>query len=283
MEVYRDIMSKIGAGIVSFNPEINRLKENIQSIIKQVESVLIVDNGSENISEVEELCENSGCELIKLDDNKGIAYALNKICKYFYFLDFEWVITLDQDSVSPTDIVSKMSIHISEKVGAIGPRIIYRHNERFVKNASKNIEEVDWLITSATLTNLSSWKEIGGFDNVLFIDGVDKDFCFRLVKRGYKILQCNDVELLHELGDLRCRKILGKTIYVTNHSPKRKYYMARNAVYLDKKNNTSGRKKYIIKLLIKTLLYESDKISKFNAIIEGINDGRQMCGGRNGS
>lgn len=274
-------MSKIGAGIVSFNPEINRLKENVKSIITQVESVLIVDNGSDNIKEIEELCENSGCVLIKLGCNKGIAYALNQICKYFYSLNFEWIVTLDQDSVSPPDMVSIMRIYTSKKVGTIGPKIIYRHNEHFVKSTSQNIEDVDWLITSATLTNLFAWKEIGGFDNKLFIDGVDKDFCFRLVKKGYRVLQCNEVELLHELGNLRCRKILGKTIYVTNHSPKRKYYMARNAIYLDNKNKTSHSRIYILKLIIKTVLFEKDKHVKIKNILQGISDGKKIMKGVN--
>lgn len=37
------------AGIVSFNPEINRLANNISAIALQVERVIVIDNGSKNV------------------------------------------------------------------------------------------------------------------------------------------------------------------------------------------------------------------------------------------
>lgn len=266
----------IAAGIVTFNPAIPRLKENIKSIAKQVKQIIIVDNGSTNIKEVRDICQENKCMLIELSDNKGIAFALNRICEYLYSLGFKWGITLDQDSVSPDDLVEKLFRFTTEEVGAIGPQIIYRGNERFVNgNKSDGVTSVEWIITSATLTNLNAWKVIGGFDNYLFIDGVDKDFCFRLKQNGFKVLQCNDVALIHELGNLKCRRILGKTIYVTNHSPKRKYYMARNAVYLDGKYHTSKSKLYVTKLFLKTLVYEDNKVMKIKSICKGVNDGRK--------
>ena len=42
----------ISAGIVLFNPDIERLKENIDAVIVQCTHVYLVDNGSKNISEV---------------------------------------------------------------------------------------------------------------------------------------------------------------------------------------------------------------------------------------
>ena len=269
--------SRIAAGIVSFNPNIERLRENIQSVISQVESLVIIDNGSSNTKEIEMLCNDTGCYLIKLNENKGIAYALNQICKFFYPREYDWVFTLDQDSISSTDMVSKLYTHTSDNVGAIGPKIVYRNNETFSQNSSvKAIESVEWLITSATLTNLKAWKTIGGFDNKLFIDGVDKDFCFRLRQHGFNVIQCNEVELSHELGNLKCRRILGKTIYVTNHSPKRKYYMVRNAIYLDRKHNTNGSFVYILKIFIKTLAFEQNKILNLKQMLQGIKDGKKM-------
>lgn len=45
----------ISAGIVLFNPDIKRLKENIDAVIVQCTHVYLVDNGSGNIDEVLEL------------------------------------------------------------------------------------------------------------------------------------------------------------------------------------------------------------------------------------
>lgn len=270
-------MKGIAAGIVSYNPSITRLKENINSIRAQVESMLIVDNGSDNIDKIEPLCIENDCDLIKIDENKGIAYALNQICEFYYSKGFDWVLTLDQDSVSPNDMICKLSACAKPKVGVVGPKIVYRHNEEY-----KNVENVggtksvEWLITSASLTNLKAWYAIGGFDEALFIDGVDKDFCIRLRNKGFQILQCNDVELMHELGNLKCKRVLGKTIYVTNHSAKRKYYMARNSIYLDSKHKMSNSFVYILKLIMKTIIFEKDRLSKTKHIIYGVKDGRKM-------
>lgn len=47
-------MSRIYAGIVSYNPDLLRLKENISSIQKQV-PVILFDNGSRNIIAIQKL------------------------------------------------------------------------------------------------------------------------------------------------------------------------------------------------------------------------------------
>ena len=46
-------MKKFAAGIVSYNPDISRLKENIETIRKQVKIVLIIDNASDNVFSTE--------------------------------------------------------------------------------------------------------------------------------------------------------------------------------------------------------------------------------------
>ncbi len=49
----------IGAGIVGFfNPDIGRLKENIDAILPQVSESVIVDNGSANVDEVCDMIES---------------------------------------------------------------------------------------------------------------------------------------------------------------------------------------------------------------------------------
>ena len=46
------------AGIVTYNPKIERLIENINSIYPQVDKVIVYDNGSENIEDIK-LLKNS--------------------------------------------------------------------------------------------------------------------------------------------------------------------------------------------------------------------------------
>ena len=77
----------------------------------------------------------------------------------------------------------------------------------------------------------------------------------------------------HELGNLNCIRLFGKTIYVTHHSPQRKYYMVRNSIYLKKKLGSGTPARDVIKLIAKTLLFEKKKMLNFSFIYRGIVDG----------
>ena len=46
------MQNRIAAGIVLYNPDIDRLKKNLEVIESQVEKVFLVDNHSNNLEEV---------------------------------------------------------------------------------------------------------------------------------------------------------------------------------------------------------------------------------------
>ena len=71
----------------------------------------------------------------------------------------------------------------------------------------------------------------------MFIDGVDFEFCYRMKKSGMNILRVNDVVLSHEIGNITVRHFLGFRVIVKNHSPFRKYYIAKNIIYMARKQN----------------------------------------------
>ena len=56
----------ISAGIVLFNPNIERLNENIQAIVGQVDRVILFDNGSSNYVQIKNFLHNNypQCSLI---------------------------------------------------------------------------------------------------------------------------------------------------------------------------------------------------------------------------
>ena len=76
---------KMGAVIVTFNPNLDRLYENIKAMNKQVDFSYIVDNYSDNRSSIEQLALNfKNVRLIKLERNFGIAKAQNVGFSRFY-------------------------------------------------------------------------------------------------------------------------------------------------------------------------------------------------------
>ena len=192
----------IVAGVTLFQPEIERLKENINAIYPQVDRVFCVDNGSNNIDEVENWLNvyYSDIILVKNTENLGIARALNQIFEYAVKQDAEWVLTLDQDSVCPSNLIQIYRDYMNvEKIGIICPVLRDRNYEQMDETKGKS-EQVSECITSASLNSVSAWTEVGGFFEPLFIDYVDQDYCANLIEHGYHIIRANEAILLHEIG-----------------------------------------------------------------------------------
>lgn len=272
---------KISAGIVTYNPDINRLSENINAINAQVDCIIIVDNGSENILNIEELLlYYKNIFLVKNRENLGIAKALNQIILLSKKNHYDWVITLDQDSVVADDIIRVFKKYISfENIAIITPLIVDR-NIQISEDITKPYEYVEKCITSGSLTKIQACENVGYFDEKMFIDIVDFEFCARLQEKGYKILKVNETKLLHELGKSREVYFLGKKIIVYNHSPIRKYYYTRNFLYYIRKHkNLLDIKKiyfHFIYRLIVTIMFEEKKMEKFKQIVGGFKDSKKM-------
>ena len=128
---------KIGALIITYNPDLIVLKKNFEAIKDQVDEIAIVDNGSNNINKILNIT-NKEAKIIKNDKNMGIAFALNQGMEFFKKNGYSWVITLDQDSILSKDSVKKMMKYSSENIGILCPRIKYlgRSNEKIKINTS---------------------------------------------------------------------------------------------------------------------------------------------------
>ena len=258
---------KIIASIVTFNPDIARLKANVEAIVPQINEIVIIDNGSKNISDIQSLiCNYKSIDLIINENNKGIAKALNQAAEYALRKGYKWIITLDQDSVAPENLVSTYSKFTDcNDIGIVCCKIVDRNfgELKEQKLKTKGYEEVPMCITSASMMNLNAWKQVGGFDEKMFIDSVDFDICLSMREHGYKIIRTYDASLLHEVGHSEIRKLLGKEYQIYHHSPLRYYYMVRNGIYLGKKHHFTERAIYrAFRLFFLVILFEDNKFYK---------------------
>lgn len=268
--------AKIYAGIVSYNPDINRLKENIEAICSQVPTVLVFDNGSHNLDDLKKLLAtfDNVC-LLKADNNIGIAAALNRLMQWGMNHDYNWMISLDQDSVCEKDYVNRMKPYLSVEpnLGVIAPVIVDRNMGIVGHNPHNRYLHVNTCITSGAFSKVTAWKLIGEYDESMFIDSVDFEYCYRMRKNGYGVIQVRDVQLLHELGNGIKRRFLFWKINVTGHSAFRKYYIARNNVYYPLKHHLWLR--FIrgnirnVGMIGTVILYENDKKEKIVSICKG--------------
>lgn len=252
-------MERVAAGIVSFNPEITRLKDNINAILNQVEHVYIFDNASKNSKELQELV--SSIEKVSLflsPKNEGLSYALNYLMEKAITEGYEWMISMDQDSVLEDDTVEQFSQYMNlQDVAIICPYIIDFRRKYMKYEYDSKTDEIKMCITSGSMTRLSIWKKLGGFDDYLFIDLIDNDYCKNVVLHKYKIIRVNTVLMNQEFGKItpRSEKIskffikLGEIMHNTNIQkfsykkyvdPHRIYYTCRNILYLNKKYESYG-------------------------------------------
>lgn len=263
---------EIISGIVLYNPDIPRLRDNISAILPQVDKVVLVENGSSDITYLKEF-EDNKIELIVNDENMGIAYALNQAMQFAHEKGAEWALTLDQDSVVPPDLIETyMKLTSIDKVGMICCKIVDRNFGETTEQKSKTsgFEEVPMCITSASMLSWKAWKEVGGFAEEFFIDAVDFDMCLLLREHGYKIIRTNDTKLLHEVGHSQIKKLFGKEYLVYHHSPLRYYYMVRNGLYLGKRHH------FVVHATIRAfrqiamaLIYEDRKKEKLSMMAKG--------------
>ncbi|WP_036858159.1 glycosyltransferase family 2 protein [Segatella baroniae] len=266
-------MTQLIAGIVLYNPDISKLKKNINAILPLVTELLLVDNCSRNISQIKSLySSDQRIKIIDLQENFGIAKAQNIICKEAKKKKYEWALILDQDSVVPDNIISeyKESIIRNPFAAMICPRIFDRNFGEINNYFDKIEESINYCIASATLLKISAWEKVGGFCEEMFIDSVDFDICYSLKELGYFIIRNNNVILLHEVGHSNIVHYLGKDYQIFNHSPLRYYYIIRNSIYLGRRHNCLSKWLLVnFRIWFQVNFYEKNRLRKNKMILLG--------------
>lgn len=258
---------------------------NIQSYINNVDMLYAVDNSErpdiEIIDKIKAL--SNKIEYIPLGDNYGIAKALNVGALKAIDSNCSWLLTMDQDGKFRGDSIYRIIEYINsreynEKTAIVSPF----HANKFVLNPKETVPEAETVLdvmTSGNFLNLKAYRANGEFDEKLFIDAVDDEYCLRLNMNGYNIIKINACILEHELGCFTKQKyFFGKKVTPTNHNPLRRYYMTRNRLHICKKYKNivpvivKKLKRAMFNEAIKIILYEDKKIKKIMAMIFGYTD-----------
>jgi rhamnosyltransferase len=248
---------KIIPVVVCYNPEKlgeNIVVKNIETYSDVFEKIIVVDNSNNSNYNIFSNISNS--VYLPNYKNLGIAEALNQGCKKALELNYEWVLTMDQDSrwddkeslllyidrAKQLYFANGKNVSFSPNMINITPPPSYKNAcmlndiKRKIKDKLKQIKkgygsrvniesscsgylDVKIVWTSGNILKLNIWELLGGFNEMLFIDDVDHEFCYRLRQQGYiikRILTCN---MNHNIGE---------------HEGIRMYYIIRNCLYMKK-------------------------------------------------
>ncbi len=277
--------NNIFAVIVTYNPN-SSLIRLYDSIKNQADEICVIDNNSCNKSSVSILkeLENKNISVVYNKENLGVATALNQGVKIAIDKKYKWLLTLDQDSEFLPNTYNNLleyyeTLKDKNKTMIIAPKVTERVNLN--ENNSFDSKNVVWNdvilnLTSGSLIKAEAFDKIGFFDDKLFIEQVDNDFCYRLIKNGYKIKVAQNINFIQEIGN--AKKVYG--CIVRNHNHKRKYYLSRNVTIMLKRYFFIAPYTTIRYFLggtifgwIKVLLFEKEKFSKIFCGIKGFFSG----------
>ena len=274
---YTTMKKNIAGVVVLYNPG-KDVVGNIQSYIDWISYLYIIDNSENSNSFIKEAFSgNTKVEYIYNNNNIGIAAALNIAVEKAVKSGYNFLLTMDQDSVFEEGSLKSLFMILtdSSSIGIYSPF----HKNRFFTSPPRTagMEEVSDVMTSGNILNLSAVSKAGKFKEEYFIDFVDVEYCFRLRKNGFKIMRVNNSFLIHNEANLSKRKFFGFSIYPSNHSDIRWYYKIRNYLYTKKEYQKYfedyfvDKKKYVLNNILKVLFFEKRKIKKFKMMFKGYN------------
>ena len=277
----------ICAIIVVFNGY-DCLYKTVESIINQVTKVVLVDNNSNDRTKkvINSILEKyKSIHVIWNQKNLGIAAAFNQGSEYAKKNNYDFILTLDQDSEPSSNMIEKMlktyRDNGSNYLLSICPRIIQKYQKKYYNEDNKiRIPKRRFVaISSGQLINIKLYDVVGKYNEELFIDSVDFDYCLRINLVGGKIVECPSAILFHQLGYSVYFNFFDRKKGIILHNPIRYYYMVRNHIYIIKQYFYKfplfcfKKNFFMIYELIKALLFQEKRFKIIKMVYRGVKDG----------
>jgi rhamnosyltransferase len=238
-------LSRIFATIPTFHPD-----TGLYSLVESLADscfVLVSDDGSSVTSDnlLREVGAIPHVKVLRHTTNSGIARGLNEGLAASRQAGCDWLLTVDQDTLLPTDYVSKLSdaadllLHSGVSLGALGAGSVnisgatMRYPGRVLLYGELVLSITEEVIQSGTIWNVDAMTSIGGFNEAFGIDAVDAHACLRLREQERVIGVLPDLAIEHRLGSARSISVgRDRTVFITGHSPQRRATMLRNRLAL---------------------------------------------------
>jgi N-acetylglucosaminyl-diphospho-decaprenol L-rhamnosyltransferase len=164
--------------------------------------IIVVDNAStdDSVELVLQACANA--DVILNSQNFGYGSAVNQ---GFSRVQTPYALLINPDAILTSKAVERLiaTAKACTNTGIVAP-LLYspkRGLELDLKgpgersqSSTENIPDGDfctWFATGAVwLCDMAAWRDVGGFDETIFLYGEDLDLCRRMTNKGYTILLC---------------------------------------------------------------------------------------------
>lgn len=289
-----------GALVILYYPSSDQLAR-LAALRDACDALVVVDNTPFADAAACAAAEREGYTLIHHGNRGGIAGAYNAGLAHLFALDrkIDAVALFDQDSVVPGAYFPAMRAFGERFAGRpfiAGPRIFDENDQRFLPELATNgigVRRIEvntsaaaasqpvrcaFLISSGSFVSREAYAALGRFDEALFIDHVDTEYCFRALARNVPLYLVPALVLRHRIGAKVRRRIGPLDISTMNHPWTRRYYSARNAMQIAMQYGPRFPVALVPNLLtlwqiVQVVLGESDKRAKLKGILYGLLDG----------
>jgi len=289
---------------VTFNPDIRILETQLAQLPTDALRV-VVDNASDAATrlQVQQLCYACGAVFIGNADNLGLATGLNVGARKALELapDTRYLLLLDQDTEPGPDGAAALIgayerlLALGHPPGCAGPRMVdvttgLQHGFHCIKGwrwvrefpPATRLDPVRLanLNGSGTLVPAAIYRQLGGFDDALFIDHVDTDWSFRVLAAGHALYGLPQVGFRHRMGDASVRFwLLGWRVWPAR-SPRRHYFLFRNALILMRRDYVPFVWKFwaAVKLVVTATvhgLFDSQRKTQWQQMRRGMREGKR--------
>lgn len=208
-------------------------KKNILELSKHYK-VYIYDNSKIGMS-----FENTDVYYFHDETNGGLARAINHCVDVALDDGINIMVYFDQDSTIDTKLIDALMqsyTRYKEKyknLFLLGPQPTMVDGRDYPIKLSRQIEDnlysATEIITSGMTFEPKAIKDIGYFDEDLFLDMVDFEICWRARGKGMLVAVDKNIKMAHEVG-INTIKLPFKILPIS--SPIRNYYQMRNVLYL---------------------------------------------------
>lgn len=234
-------MTDVCAVVVTHHPR-PECADSLSALAPQVRELLVLDNGSSaaSFAPIEAAARRLGARIVPFGLDLGTGAALNFAIEAARQQGFKWLATFDQDSRASAAMLARMLRLLNaypdrDRVALVTP--LQLADIPPVSGAPKappappaRWRLLDTASTSGALVSVPAAGEVGGFDAALYAAYVDEDFCLRLRRGGYQLLEAIEVRMLSPPpGRIPFRQLAGRPPPVSRRPTKEhRYYMTRN-------------------------------------------------------
>ena len=270
----------------------SELLDSLKKIKTPEINLIVIDNNSSG-NDVAHLEYNykDYILLLKSDSNLGFAGGNNIGIKKALEYDPDYILLINNDTIVTPNFLSMLldKFNVDKKIGIVAPQINYYDEPKKVWSAGGRISKirgsgfaisnkleneitltdryVDFVSGCCMLIKKEVFQNVGLFDEKYFLYTEDTDFCYRVVKAGYKIYITSASKIFHKVNNSTKEILFSLPLY----------YTTRNRLYFSKKNfNDIFTLTFIYistVMIVKSIFWlTSGKVNQVKVIIQAFKD-----------